>query len=68
MEQILVLLLISIIKKDVLVLGKGPTKGLEHILTAEKWIQLILLKLESLFSVYTKMEEIVTYMLMVQKW
>ena len=23
-------------KKDILVLGKGPTQGLEHILTAEK--------------------------------
>ena len=23
-------------KKDILVLGKGPAKGLEHILTAEK--------------------------------
>ena len=23
-------------KKDVLILGKGPTKGLEHTLTAEK--------------------------------
>ena len=25
-----------IIKKDILVLGKGPTQGLEHTLTAEK--------------------------------
>ena len=23
-------------KKDILILGKGPTQGLEHILTAEK--------------------------------
>ena len=23
-------------KKDILILGKGPTKGLEHTLTAEK--------------------------------
>ena len=37
MEQTWVLLLISIIrKKDILVLGKGPTQGLEHTLTAEK--------------------------------
>ena len=36
MEQIWVLLFISIIKKDILVLGKGPTQGLEHTLTAEK--------------------------------
>ena len=30
-------------KKDILVLGKGPTQGLEHTLTVEKCIQLILL-------------------------
>ena len=30
-------------KKDILVFVKGPTQGLEHMLTAEKWIQLILL-------------------------
>ena len=31
-------------KKDILVLGFGPTQGLEHMLTAEKCIQLILQK------------------------
>ena len=31
-------------KKDILILGKDPTQGLEHILTAEKCIQVILLK------------------------
>ena len=37
MELTWVLLLILIIrKKDILVLGKGPTEGLEHTLTAEK--------------------------------
>ena len=36
MEQIWVLLLKLIIKKDILVLGKAPTQGLEHTLTAEK--------------------------------
>ena len=36
MEQIWVLLVILIIKKDILALGKGPTQGLEHTLTAEK--------------------------------
>ena len=37
MGQILVLLLILIIrKKDILVLGIGPTQGLQHTLTAEK--------------------------------
>ena len=30
-------------KKDILVLGKGPTQGLEHTLTTEKCIPLILL-------------------------
>ena len=29
-------------KKDILVLGKGPTQGLEQTVTAEKCIQLIL--------------------------
>ena len=32
-------------KKEILVLGKGPTQGLEHTLTAEKCIPLILLLL-----------------------
>ena len=36
MEQIWVLLLILIIKRDILVLGFGPTQGLEHSLTAGK--------------------------------
>ena len=31
-------------KKDILVLGLGPTQGLEHTLTAKKCIQLILQK------------------------
>ena len=31
-------------KKDILVLGKRPTQGLEHTLTAEKCIPLILLR------------------------
>ena len=30
-------------KKDILDLGKGPTQGLEHTLTTEKCIPLILL-------------------------
>ena len=36
MEQIRVLLYTLIIKKDILILVKGPTQGLEHTLTAEK--------------------------------
>ena len=31
-------------KKYILVLGKGPTQELEHTLTAEKYIQLVLQK------------------------
>ena len=30
-------------KKDILILGKGPTQGLEHTLTAKKCTRLILL-------------------------
>ena len=29
--------------KDILILGKGPTQGLEHTLTAEKLCSIILL-------------------------
>ena len=36
MELIWVLLFILIIKKDILILGRGPTQGLESTLTAEK--------------------------------
>ena len=31
-------------KKDILILGKGPIQGLDHTLSAEKCIQLILQK------------------------
>ena len=37
-------------KKYILVLGKGPTQGLEHTLTAEKCIPLILLWQEKKFA------------------
>ena len=34
--------------KDILILGNGPTQGLgEHLLTAEKCIQLVLLIMET---------------------
>ena len=36
-------------KKDTLILGKGPTQGLEHTLSAKKCIQLILQWLERNF-------------------
>ena len=37
-------------KKDILILGKGRTQGLEHTLTAEKSIWLILLWLKRNFD------------------
>ena len=37
-------------KKDILILGRGPTQGLEHTLNAEKCILLILQWQESYFS------------------
>ena len=53
-------------KKDILVLGKGPTQGLEHTLTAEKMYSIN-------FTVTKKkvciiMEQIVIYLSMVQKF
>ena len=43
---------IDIKKKDILVLGKGPTQGLEHTLTAEKMytISFTVTKKEILFK------------------
>ena len=49
-------------KKDILVLGKGPTQGLEHIITAEKIFSV------SFTATNKVMEQIVTYLLMVQKF
>ena len=37
-------------KKDILALGKGPAEGLEHTLTAEKCIELILLLQKNNFT------------------
>ena len=39
-------------KKDILILGKGPTQGLEHALTAEKLytINLMMTKKKNLFK------------------
>ena len=55
-------------KKDILILGKGPTQELEHRLSAEKCIRLILQWLERNFVLaYVIMEQIVIYLLMVQK-
>ena len=57
-------------KRDILVLIKGPTQGLEHTLSAEKkCIQLILPWQEkNSASVCIKMEQIVTCLSMVQKF
>ena len=56
-------------KKTILVLGIGPTHGLEHTLTAEKCILLILLlQIKNFVKVCITMEQIVTYLLMVQKY
>ena len=55
-------------KKDILILGAGPTQGLEHTLTAEKCIQLTLLKkIQNFVSVCIIMEQIVIYLLAVQR-
>ena len=56
-------------KKDILLLGKGPTQGIEHTRTAEKYIQLIILWRERNFaSACIIMEQIIIYLLMVQKF
>ena len=56
-------------KKDILVLGKGTTQGLEHTLTAEKTYSLILLlRIKNFAEVYITMEQIVICLLMVQKF
>ena len=55
-------------KKDILVLGIGSTQGLEHTLTAEKCIQLILRWQKRNFAeVCITMEQIVIYLSMVQE-
>ena len=53
-------------KKDILVLGRGPTQGLESTLTAEKMYSINFTVTNK--KVCTIMEEIVIYLLMVQKF
>ena len=48
-------------KKDILILGKGPTQGLEHTLRAEE-------KYSVNFTVCIIMEQTVIYLLMVQRF
>ena len=52
-----------------MILIKGAAQGLEHALSAEKCIQLILLKITKKFGwACILMEEIVIYLLMVKKF
>ena len=53
-------------KKDILLLGKGPTQGLEHMLTAEKMYSINFTEKNKKFCL--RMGQIVTYLLMVQKF
>ena len=54
-------------KKYIVVLGKGPTQGLEHTLTAIKMYSINFTEKRSV-SVCITMGQIVTYLLMVQKF
>ena len=53
-------------KKDILILGRGPTQGLEHTLTTEKMysINFAVTKMK----VYMIMEQIVIHLSMVQEF
>ena len=56
-------------KKYILVLGKGPTQGLEHTLTAEKMYSIIFtVTKENFVKVYITVEQIVICLSMVQKF
>ena len=47
-------------KKDILILGKGPTQGLEHTLTAEKMYSInFTVTNKKFFLAYITMEQIV---------
>ena len=53
-------------KRDTLVLGKGPTQGLEHMLTAKKMYSINFAVVRKKFCI--TMAQIVTYLLMIQKF
>ena len=53
-------------KKNVLVLGKGPTQGLEHTLSAEKIYSINFTLIKK--KVYIIMEQIVIFLSMVKKF
>ena len=57
-------------KKDILVLGKGSTQGLEHTLTAEKLNAIIFTVTNKIFFFWVciTMEQIVICLLMRQKF
>ena len=56
-------------KKDILVLGKGPAQVLENTLTAEKMYSInFTLKKRNFVKVCITMGQIVTYLLMAQKF
>ena len=55
-------------KKNILVLGMGPTQGLEHTLTAEKMYSINFTEIKNFVQVCITMEQIVIYLLMVQKF
>ena len=53
-------------KKDILILGKGSTQGLEHTLTAEKIYSISFTVSKKKACIMT--EQIVTYLSMAQKF
>ena len=55
-------------KKDILILGKGPTQGLEHTLSAEKMYSInFTKKIQNFAWVCSIMEQIVIYLSTVQR-
>ena len=55
-------------KKDIFIIGKGPTQWLENALSAEKLYSIILLKkYKILFKIWIIMEQIVIYLLTVHR-
>ena len=55
-------------KKDILSLGKGPMQGLEHTLSSEKMYSInFTKKIQNFVSVCIIMEQIVIYLLMIQR-
>ena len=54
-------------KKDILILGKAPTQGLEHTLTAEKFYSINFIKHNTKFSLSLYYNGANIYFLMVKK-